>query len=301
MSDTLRIIPLGGLGEIGKNMTVFELGDERIVVDAGLAFPRDEHLGVDLILPDFGYLRDRPVRAVVLTHAHEDHVGGLPYLMREVRIGEIWATRLTLGLIKSKLDEHGLLRPDDLREIDPDGAPVDLGPFRLEFVRMSHSVPDAVGICIETSAGRVFHTGDWKLDHPAARRLDECGATRLHALGAGGRRGIPPDHSGEAGPDPDLELRLQHPPHAAGDRCRRRRRAQGRRGRPVDAAEHECGAEPRLRGDARRGARSPSRSCRCAPARAADPVHGLAGRAALGADARLFTSPATLVPRSCAR
>src|SRR5207342_3034398 len=117
MSDVLRVIPLGGLGEVGKNMTVYELGDEVIVVDAGLAFPRDEHLGVDLILPDFGYLRDRAeaVHAVVLTHAHEDHVGALPYLLREVPIPEVYATRLTLGLVQSKLDEHGLLRAVELR------------------------------------------------------------------------------------------------------------------------------------------------------------------------------------------
>ena len=166
MADVLRVIPLGGLGEVGKNMTVYELDGERLVVDAGMAFPRDEHLGVDLILPDFGYLRDQgEVRAVVLTHAHEDHVGSLPYLMREVGVREVWATRLTLGLVKSKLDEHGLLRASELREIDPDGPPLDIGPFRLEFVRMAHSVPDTVGIAIETAAGRVFHTGDWKLDH----------------------------------------------------------------------------------------------------------------------------------------
>ena len=186
MSDVLRVIPLGGLGEVGKNMTVYELGDELIVVDAGMAFPRDEHLGVDLILPDFGYLRDKNIRAVVLTHAHEDHVGSLPYLMREVTIREIWATRLTLGLVKSKLDEHGLLRAAELKEIDPEGEPVDLGPFRLEFVRMAHSVPDAVGICIETSAGRVFHTGDWKLDHTPVDGL----RTDVGRLATLGNRGI---------------------------------------------------------------------------------------------------------------
>ncbi len=186
MSDVLRVIPLGGLGEVGKNMTVYELGDELIVVDAGMAFPRDEHLGVDLILPDFGYLRDKNIRAVVLTHAHEDHVGSLPYLMREVKIREIWATRLTLGLVKSKLDEHGLLRAAELMEIDPEGEPVDLGPFRLEFVRMAHSVPDAVGICIETSAGRVFHTGDWKLDHTPVDGL----RTDVGRLATLGNRGI---------------------------------------------------------------------------------------------------------------
>jgi ribonuclease J len=187
MSDNvLRVIPLGGLGEVGKNMTVFEIADQLLIVDAGLAFPRDEHLGVDLILPDFGYLQGKNVLGVVLTHAHEDHVGGLPYLMREVPIREIWATRLTLGLVKSKLDEHGLLRSTELKEIDPEGAPLDLGPFRLEFVRMSHSVPDAVGIAITTSAGLVFHTGDWKLDHTPVDGL----RTDVGKLAELGNRGV---------------------------------------------------------------------------------------------------------------
>ncbi len=182
----MRIIPLGGLGEVGKNMTVYEAGDEVIVVDAGIAFPRDEHLGVDLILPDFGYLADRRIRAVVLTHAHEDHVGGLPYLMRETRVDEIWATRLTLGLVKSKLDEHGLLRAAELQEVDPEAGAVQLGPFRLEFVRMAHSVPDAVGIAIEADGVRVFHTGDWKLDHTPVDGL----RTDVGRLAELGNRGV---------------------------------------------------------------------------------------------------------------
>src|SRR3954447_18873001 len=186
MTDVLRVIPLGGLGEVGKNMTVYELDGECIVVDAGMAFPRDEHLGVDVILPDFGYLADRRVLGVVLTHAHEDHVGALPFLMREIRVNEIWATRLTLGLVKSKLDEHGLLRAAELREIDPEAGPVDLGPFRPEFVRMSHSVPDAVAICIETNAGRVLHTGDWKLDHTPVDGL----RTDVGRLAELGNRGV---------------------------------------------------------------------------------------------------------------
>lgn len=163
----MRVIPLGGLGEVGKNMTVFEHEGQALVVDAGLAFPRDEHLGVDLVLPDFTYLREgqASVRAVVLTHAHEDHVGALPYLLREVRVPEVWATRLTLGLVKSKLDEHGLLNAAELKEIDPEAGAVELGPFRLEFVRMAHSVPDNVAVLIEAGGVRVLHTSDWKLDH----------------------------------------------------------------------------------------------------------------------------------------
>src|SRR5436305_3528323 len=187
MPEALRIIPLGGLGEVGKNMTVYEYGHDAIVVDAGLAFPRDEHLGVDLILPDFGYLRDRerPVRAVILTHAHEDHVGSLPYLLRDVRVEEVLGTRLTLGLVKSKLDEHGLLRATELREISPGDAPIELGPFRAEFVRVAHSVPDAVAVVLETEAGRMLHTGDWKLDHTPVdgQRTDDG---RLAELGSRG-------------------------------------------------------------------------------------------------------------------
>jgi len=162
-----RIIPLGGLGEVGKNMTVYESEDSIVVVDAGLAFPRDEHLGVDLVLPDFAYLREREhmIRGVILTHGHEDHVGSLPYLMREVNVPVVFATRLTLGLVKSKLDEHGLLRDADLREVSPYDEPFQLGPFRIELVRMAHSIPDAVAVVLETPGGRVVHTGDYKLDH----------------------------------------------------------------------------------------------------------------------------------------
>ncbi len=185
---TCRIIPLGGLGEVGKNMTAFEAGGSILVIDAGLAFPRDEHLGVDLVLPDFSYLSDRrhDILAVVLTHGHEDHVGALPYLLREVGAPEVWATRLTLGLVKSKLDEHGLLRSAELREIDPGGDPLELGPFRLEFVRMAHSIPDAVAVVLETPGGRIVHTGDYKIDHTPVDGLK----TDVGRLAEIGNRGV---------------------------------------------------------------------------------------------------------------
>ncbi|HEY7708351.1 MAG TPA: ribonuclease J [Gaiellaceae bacterium] len=187
MADTLRIIPLGGLGEVGKNMMVYELGDDLVVVDAGLAFPRDEHLGVDLILPDFSYLvarKDR-VRAVILTHSHEDHVGALPYLLREVPVPEVWGTRLTLGLAQSRLDEHGLLNAVELKEARPEEDPVDIGPFRVGFVRVAHSVPDAVAVVLDTPAGRLLHTGDWKLDHTPVDGL-RTDVGRLAVLGSEG-------------------------------------------------------------------------------------------------------------------
>src|SRR5829696_2354956 len=142
----VRIIPLGGLGEVGKNMTVYELGDEAIVVDAGLAFPRDEHLGVDLVLPEMSYLADRR--------------GGV----REVRVEEVWATRLTLGLVKSKLDEHGLLRAAELRELDVRKRHR-IGPFEVEPVRMAHSIPDCIALAIRGDGKLIVHTGDYKLDH----------------------------------------------------------------------------------------------------------------------------------------
>src|SRR5919199_319043 len=188
MDGTTRIVALGGLGEVGKNMTVYEAEGSIVVVDAGLAFPRDEHLGVDLVLPDFSYLRDRAgsIRAVILTHGHEDHVGALPYLMREVPIPRILATRLTLGLVKSKLDEHGLLRAAELQEVHPDDAPVELGSFRAEFVRMAHSIPDCVAVVLETPGGRIVHTGDYKIDHTPIDGLK----TDVGGLAEIGNRGV---------------------------------------------------------------------------------------------------------------
>jgi ribonuclease J len=185
---TTRLIPLGGLGEVGKNMMVVESDDGIVVVDAGLSFPRDEHLGVDLVLPDFDYLRERSrdVRAVVLTHGHEDHVGALPYLLREVGIPQVWATKLTLGLVQSKLDEHGLLKSAELLEIRPEDGPVRIGPFGAEFVRMAHSIPDSVAVVLETPGGRIVHTGDYKIDHTPVDGF----RTDLGKLAELGNRGV---------------------------------------------------------------------------------------------------------------
>ncbi|MEK6274009.1 MAG: ribonuclease J [Actinomycetota bacterium] len=184
----LRIIPLGGLGEVGKNLTVFEANGDIVVVDSGLAFPRDEHLGVDLVLPDFSYLRDHAdrVRAVLLTHAHEDHVGSLPYLMREVKVPEVWGTRLTLGLLQPKLDEHGISQATELKEARPDDGPVQIGGFRVEFIRMAHSVPDCVAILLEAGNLRVLHTGDYKIDHTPVDGL----RTDVGRLAEVGNRGV---------------------------------------------------------------------------------------------------------------
>jgi ribonuclease J len=187
-SGSTRVIPLGGLGEVGKNMTVVESDDGIVIVDAGLSFPRDEHLGVDLVLPDFDYLRRHrdEVRALVLTHGHEDHVGALPYLMRDVDVPQVWATRLTLGLVKSKLDEHGLLRASELVEIVPENGAARVGPYSAEFVRMAHSIPDSVAIAFETPGGRVVVTGDYKIDHTPVDGF----RTDLGKLAELGNRGV---------------------------------------------------------------------------------------------------------------
>ncbi len=161
----LRVIPLGGLGEIGRNMTIFEYGDEMIVVDVGLMFPEEEMLGVDLVIPDFSYIRENShkLKAVFITHGHEDHVGALPYFLREFS-APIYATKLTNGLIRVKLKEHRLLDRTKLHEVTP-GDSVDAGCFDVEFFSVAHSIPDACGLIIRTPLGTVVHTGDFKLDH----------------------------------------------------------------------------------------------------------------------------------------
>ena len=185
MSGTpLRVIPLGGLGEIGRNMMLFEYGDDIIAVDVGLMFPEEEMLGVDLVIPDFTYLRANAhkLRAVFLTHGHEDHVGALPWFCREFSV-PVYGTRLTQGLVRVKLKEHRLpLEP--LREVKA-GESVRAGAFEVEFFPVAHSIPDACGLIVRTPLGTVVHTGDFKLDHTPV--MDQhTDLTRLGQIGGEG-------------------------------------------------------------------------------------------------------------------
>ena len=188
----LRVLPLGGLGEIGKNMTVVEYDDRIVVVDTGLRFPTADMLGIDLVLPDFSYLRERvnDIEAIVITHGHEDHVGALPWVLRELgrdQMPTVYGGRLTIAMARSKLDEHNL-REAPLEDLDP-GSEITLGPFGLELIHMTHSIPDSCAAALTTELGTVLVTGDYKFDQtpvdgpPAdVSRLAELGREGLLLL-----------------------------------------------------------------------------------------------------------------------
>ena len=162
--NKLKIIPLGGMEEIGKNMTVFEYGENIIIVDCGLAFPEDEMLGIDLVIPDVNYLEKNidKVHAILVTHGHEDHIGAIPYVLKRINV-PVYGTELTIGLIENKLAEHEMAEAVDLRKIKA-GQKIQLGPFTVEFVHTNHSIADSVAMAINTPVGMVFHTGDFKID-----------------------------------------------------------------------------------------------------------------------------------------
>jgi ribonuclease J len=213
VTDSLRVLPLGGLGEIGKNMTVVEYGGRIVVVDTGLRFPTTEMLGIDLVLPDFSYLRDRAndIDGIVITHGHEDHLGALPWVLRELSSSPpVYGGRLTVAMARSKLDEHRISA--DLHDIPP-GTPLTVGPFTVEFVHMTHSIPDSCAIALTTELGTVLVTGDYKFDQTPVDGLP-ADVSRLAELGREGilllcgdstnadRPGFSPS---EAGVGPHLE------------------------------------------------------------------------------------------------
>ncbi len=186
MPEKLKMIPLGGLDEIGKNMTAYEYRGDIMVVDCGMGFPDDEMYGVDIVIPDISYLvkNKNRIRGIVLTHGHEDHIGALPYVLREIN-PPIYATRLTAGLVKIKLDEHRLLDSAKIIEVKA-GETVKVGAFNVELIHVNHSIPDAVALAIHTSLGVVLHTGDYKIDVTPI----QGGMIDLARLGQLGKEGV---------------------------------------------------------------------------------------------------------------
>lgn len=184
--QSLTAIPLGGLGEFGMNMMVFRLGDDIIVIDAGMMFPESELLGVDLVIPDISYLKQNraKVRAIVLTHGHEDHIGALPYILRDLNV-PVYGTRFTLALVKKRLEEAGLLDSTTLHEVMP-GRTIEIGPYEIEFVSVTHSTLDCVALAIRTPLGVVIHTGDFKIDQTPV----DNASFDLHTLAKYGREGV---------------------------------------------------------------------------------------------------------------
>lgn len=182
----INLIPLGGLGEIGKNMLVIEYNKDIIVIDAGLTFPEEDMLGIDLVIPDITYLVENKerIKAIFLTHGHEDHIGGLPYVLRQIDV-PIYGTKLTLGLVGGKLEEHELVKDRNLTVITP-GEKVKAGEFEVEFIKVSHSIPGAVAVAIHTSMGTILHTGDFKFDQTPV----DGEVTDFHRLAELGNEGV---------------------------------------------------------------------------------------------------------------
>lgn len=184
--SSIKLIPLGGFNEIGKNMMVLEKDEDMIIIDCGVMFPDEDFPGVDYIIPDFSYVKRNvnKLRAIIITHGHEDHIGGIPFLFKEV-MAPVYATKLTKGLIELKLNEHQIFEGVQLNEIDEDDM-LNIGPFTIEFFRVSHSIPDTIGIAIKTDVGTILHSGDFKFDQsPLDGKI-----TEFSKIGTYGREGV---------------------------------------------------------------------------------------------------------------
>ncbi|MBC7332902.1 MAG: ribonuclease J [Actinobacteria bacterium] len=184
--SSLKLIPLGGLDEVGKNMMILEKDNQILIIDCGVVFPDDEMLGIDFVIPDFTYIRKNidKIKAIILTHGHEDHIGAVPFLLKEVNV-PIYATKLTLGLVRVKLDEFQVYTSVELNEIDPDRS-LSIGPFDISFFRVSHSIPDGVGLIIRTDIGTIVHSGDFKFDQsPVDGKI-----TEYSKIGEAGKEGV---------------------------------------------------------------------------------------------------------------
>ena len=271
-SAQLTLVPLGGLGEIGRNMLALSCGDDIVVIDTGLMFPEQEMLGVDLVIPDIAWLQERiaNIRGIVLTHGHEDHIGALPYVLPRLPV-PVYGTALTLGFLRNKLREHGLIETTELHTVRP-GDSRSLGCFDVEWVHATHSIPDACALVVRTPAGTIVHSGDFKIDStpvqgepPDLARLARIGDEGVLLLLSDStnaeQEGTTPSERtvGEGlrahlrrrpGPDPDGHVRVQHLPTAAGDQRGAGLRTALLHRRTLDAQEHQGG----------RGARLPARS-----------------------------------------
>ena len=271
--NALRVVALGGLGEIGRNMTVFEHRGRLLIVDCGVLFPEEHQPGVDVILPDFSWIRDRldKIEAIVLTHGHEDHIGGVPYLLKERADIPLVGSKLTLAFIEAKLKEHRI-KPKTIEVKEDDKRR--LGPFDLEFLAVNHSIPDGLAVAIRTKAGLVLHTGDFKmdqfpLDRPADRparfrqarrrgrgpvpdRLHQRRGARLHHRREGPRPGDRHGLPDRARPDHRVQLRQPRAPDPAGPRRGQGAWPQGRLRRPLDGPQHGHRPRPGLPEDPRR-------------------------------------------------